>query len=210
MYSRLTTAIFLACAAVQINALPLNINLGAYSPALVVGDGAISFGGEEGREGGGAAEVAAALQAVAVPDAPVSSNSGGVTINPSQGTKARRDEQTAETARLAAEKRQVEDEEVEASLPKLVAEPAVLPELAAEEAGADDFTKNTDAETPVDVVVTKVRSRRQLQGFDRALTFAEVALTKGPKINLGTGAHGSGVGITVDPNPPAKGAGEAH
>lgn len=30
---------------------PLNINLGAYSPALVVGDGAISFGGAEGAEG---------------------------------------------------------------------------------------------------------------------------------------------------------------
>lgn len=29
----------------NINALPLNINLGAYSPALVVGDGEISFGG---------------------------------------------------------------------------------------------------------------------------------------------------------------------
>src|SRR5689334_7397014 len=27
-------------------ALPLNINLGAYSPALVVGDGEISFGGK--------------------------------------------------------------------------------------------------------------------------------------------------------------------
>lgn len=28
-------------------ALPLNINLGAYSPALVVGDGEISFGGKQ-------------------------------------------------------------------------------------------------------------------------------------------------------------------
>jgi len=28
-------------------ALPLNINLGAYSPALVVGDGAIELSGEE-------------------------------------------------------------------------------------------------------------------------------------------------------------------
>lgn len=28
---------------------PLNINLGAYSPALVVGDGAIAFGGGEGE-----------------------------------------------------------------------------------------------------------------------------------------------------------------
>lgn len=42
---------------------PLNINLGAYSPALVVGDGAISFGGAEGAAGaaeGAAAEGAAA------------------------------------------------------------------------------------------------------------------------------------------------------
>ncbi len=30
--------------------LPLNINLGAYSPALVVGDGAIGFEGGEGVE----------------------------------------------------------------------------------------------------------------------------------------------------------------
>lgn len=36
---------FLAAVAMS---LPLNINLGAYSPALVVGDGAIGFnGGEE-------------------------------------------------------------------------------------------------------------------------------------------------------------------
>jgi hypothetical protein len=30
-------------------AAPLNINLGAYSPALVVGDGAIGFHGAEGE-----------------------------------------------------------------------------------------------------------------------------------------------------------------
>jgi hypothetical protein len=33
--------------AVATLALPLNINLGAYSPALVVGDGEISFGGKQ-------------------------------------------------------------------------------------------------------------------------------------------------------------------
>lgn len=32
------------------NALPLNINLGAYSPAVVVGDGAIEFEGGPGVE----------------------------------------------------------------------------------------------------------------------------------------------------------------
>ncbi|OTA62016.1 hypothetical protein K449DRAFT_434352 [Hypoxylon sp. EC38] len=40
-------------------AAPLNINLGAYSPALVVGDGAIGFNGGEGEA---AAEGAAALE----------------------------------------------------------------------------------------------------------------------------------------------------
>lgn len=40
--------------------------------------------------------------------------------------------------------------------------------------------------------------KRQASGFDRALTFAEAALTKGPKIQLGTPA--AGVGILVDNN----------
>lgn len=41
-------------------AAPLNINLGAYSPALVVGDGAIGFHGAE--EGEAATEAAALRQ----------------------------------------------------------------------------------------------------------------------------------------------------
>jgi len=45
--------------------------------------------------------------------------------------------------------------------------------------------------------------KRDLAGFDRALTFAEAALVKGPKVQLGTGAEGSGVGIIVDNNPTA-------
>ena len=46
--------------------------------------------------------------------------------------------------------------------------------------------------------------KRDLAGFDRALQYAEVGLTKGPKIDLGTGAEGTGVGIIVDNNPVAK------
>ncbi|KAK4236075.1 hypothetical protein C8A03DRAFT_36058 [Achaetomium macrosporum] len=46
-------------------ALPLNINLGAYSPALVVGDGAISFEGE-GGEGQSVTQIVDALQGAAV------------------------------------------------------------------------------------------------------------------------------------------------
>jgi hypothetical protein len=47
------------------------------------------------------------------------------------------------------------------------------------------------------------KAKRDLQGFDRALTFAEAALTKGPIIQLGTGEGGAGVGIIVDNRPNA-------
>ncbi|GKT58870.1 hypothetical protein ColTof4_10129 [Colletotrichum tofieldiae] len=42
--------------------------------------------------------------------------------------------------------------------------------------------------------------KRDLAGFDRALKYAEAALVKGPKIQLGTGEGGSGVGILVENN----------
>src|SRR5437870_5786169 len=53
---------------------------------------------------------------------------------------------------------------------------------------------------------TPAVGKRDLAGFDRALKYAEAALTKGPKIQLGTGAEGSGVGIIVDNNPTAAAA----
>ncbi len=72
-------------------ALPLNINLGAYSPALVVGDGAISFEGAEGAEGAGgtnAAQLVNALQGAAVGTAGAAAGAGrvngaatGITVN---------------------------------------------------------------------------------------------------------------------------------
>lgn len=54
--------------------------------------------------------------------------------------------------------------------------------------------------SPREGAETEKVAKRDLAGFDRALTFAEAALTKGPKIQLGTGAEGSGVGIIVDNN----------
>ncbi|RKF54140.1 hypothetical protein GcC1_214051 [Golovinomyces cichoracearum] len=48
MYTRLIILVF--CAVTF--ALPLNINLGAFSPALVVGDGEISFGKDGEKEAG--------------------------------------------------------------------------------------------------------------------------------------------------------------
>lgn len=57
MYTR-SILLYLGALAWLTQGAPLNINLGAYSPALVVGDGEISFGGEseqapvQGGEGG--------------------------------------------------------------------------------------------------------------------------------------------------------------
>lgn len=60
----------------------------------------------------------------------------------------------------------------------------------------DDITDDiTDAAALLDK-----KKKRDLAGFDRALKFSEAALTKGPKVQLGTGAEGSGVGIIVDNN----------
>uniref|UniRef100_L2FZ27 Uncharacterized protein n=1 Tax=Colletotrichum fructicola (strain Nara gc5) TaxID=1213859 RepID=L2FZ27_COLFN len=115
----------LALLAMGVNAAPapLNINLGAYSPALVVGDGALTFSG--GAEGGAA---------------------GGGKGTTGKGT------------------------------------------------GGTGIVAGRD--------VKKVQ-KRQASGFDRALTFAEAALTKGPKVQLGNGEGGAGVGIIVDNNPTA-------
>lgn len=85
--------------------------------------------------------------------------------------------------------------------------PAAIYDNSASEAQAQDQDQE-DQETRNE----NRRRRRQLDGFDRALTFAEAALTKGPKVELGTGAEGSGVGMIVDNNAggnAAAGAGAA-
>ncbi|KAI9051503.1 hypothetical protein LZ554_004549 [Drepanopeziza brunnea f. sp. 'monogermtubi'] len=78
----------------HLNALPLNINLGAYSPALVVGDGEISFGSKQdvsnlmnALEGaavaGGAAQAAGSTPAA--PAAPVQTPPAAAQVTSLQG-----------------------------------------------------------------------------------------------------------------------------
>ncbi|KAF4812018.1 hypothetical protein CGCSCA4_v007065 [Colletotrichum siamense] len=138
----------LALLAMGVNAAPapLNINLGAYSPALVVGDGALTFSG--GAEGGAAG--------------------GGQAGKGTGGGKKEGGAAGGEGAAAAA--------------------------AAAAGAPGTGIVAGRD--------VKKVQ-KRQLGGFDRALTFAEAALTKGPKVQLGNGEGGAGVGIIVDNNPTA-------
>lgn len=69
---------------------PLNINLGAYSPALVVGDGAISFGGEEAGAAEGAAGGAgeATVAGVQTPAVEAATNAAEAAPTPEQQTVA--------------------------------------------------------------------------------------------------------------------------
>ncbi|KAG7057980.1 CSEP0039 effector protein [Colletotrichum scovillei] len=171
--------------AAQLNALPLNINLGAYSPALVVGDGEISFGGRN--------DVSQLMNVLE-----------GAAVNAAQGAA------NAPAAAPAA--------------PAAPATPAAAPQQPAQQAAAsvggatpvtassaDNQINEAQAiaalqgmgkEIAPRVQLTKARpaEKRDLSGFDRALKYAEVALTKGPKVQLGTGKEGSGVGMIVDNN----------
>ena len=61
----------------------------------------------------------------------------------------------------------------------------------------------------VEVVDAPSVGKRDLAGFDRALRYAEAALTSGPRVSLGTGEGGSGVGIIVDNQPTAAREGAA-
>ncbi|KAK0743671.1 hypothetical protein B0T18DRAFT_430906 [Schizothecium vesticola] len=152
----LSTALFLSL----LSALPLNINLGAYSPALVVGDGVIEFEGSEATEG---------LASKSAPNAQQTTDDEDATVLPT------------------------------ITLPTITL-PVTLP-------------------VPRTTLATKKRQddggNPGLAGLDRALQFAEVALTKGPDIQLGTAGHGAGVGIIVDNNnnnnrgPGGGGAGES-
>ncbi|KAI3541523.1 hypothetical protein CABS03_14755 [Colletotrichum abscissum] len=170
--------------AAQLNALPLNINLGAYSPALVVGDGEISFGGRNDvsqlmnvLEGAAVnAAQGAANAPAAAPAAPAAPATPAAPQQPAQQAAASVGGATPVTASSADN--QINEAQAIAALQGMGKEIAPRVQL----------TKARPAE------------KRDLSGFDRALKYAEAALTKGPKIQLGTGQEGSGVGMIVDNN----------
>ncbi|KAI0833047.1 hypothetical protein F5Y06DRAFT_301310 [Hypoxylon sp. FL0890] len=205
-YRMIAVAGFLA----SVNALPLNINLGAYSPALVVGDGEISFGG-----GQDVTNLMNALEGAAVSAA--TGTAGGATENaavvPAADANANADATTVgENGVVAADNTNnaaAETPKAPAATPEASAAPAStvdpnLQEQASQISGLQGMGKEIaprDSKSP--------KAKRDLAGFDRALTYAEAALTKGPLIQLGTGEGGAGVGIIVDNNGGTVGAGNA-
>ncbi|TVY48481.1 hypothetical protein LOCC1_G001945 [Lachnellula occidentalis] len=152
--------------------LPLNINLGAYSPALVVGDGEISFGGKqdvtnlmnalEGAAVSGAAANGAAAPTVTTPTPAQAQSATQAEVAP---VTVIPDQQTQEAAQIASLQ----------GMGKEIA-PRVV---SMEEVGAEV-------------------EKRDISGFNAALKYATGALTTSPKVQLGTGAEGSGVGILQD------------
>ncbi|KAI1214613.1 uncharacterized protein F4807DRAFT_455067 [Annulohypoxylon truncatum] len=200
-YRMIAVAGFLA----SVNALPLNINLGAYSPALVVGDGEISFGGGQdvtnlmnALEGAavnaatGTANNAAAVPEAGTNNAAASTPAAGDTVVAAESNNA-----------AAAADTPASNEATEAPAPSsgsTTVDPN-LQQQATQISGLQGMGKEIaprEDESP--------KAKRDLAGFDRALTFAEAALTKGPLIQLGTGEGGAGVGIIVDNKGGAVGA----
>ncbi|KAE8454328.1 hypothetical protein EG329_005253 [Mollisiaceae sp. DMI_Dod_QoI] len=164
-------------AAVTVTAVPLNINLGAYSPALVVGDGEISFGGAE------SAEALVNTLAGASAGTEAAANGGVTRAGTTEGS-------TIITPAEVA---------TEATTPSASPSPSTLP------SGAFGIGKKVVEPREPELADTGVaKEKRDLAGFNAALNFATGALNKGPTVELGTGEGGSGVGITVKPGVVAK------
>jgi len=165
-----------------VGAVPLNINLGAYSPALVVGDGEISLGSTES-----ASELMATLASGAA-------GAGG------EGAAAAQGQQPPAA--------QPEGEAPEQEQP---AEGEAAKRGNLRRAIENIINKREAAPAPVDNKLAAVESamdwiKRDLAGFNAALSYAREAQKDSPKIELGS--EGAGIGIVVNPgiNVPANSA----
>lgn len=158
--------------ATSVIALPLNINLGAYSPALVVGDGEISFGGAES-----ATNLVEAL----------SGASAGTEAAASSLTRAALGDASPEIT-PAAEKE---------STPVVITPAETVTPIPTGQGIGRDIEPRTP-EPEAESTGAEIE-KRDLAGFNAALTFATGALKTSPGVQLGTGAEGSGVGIIVEP-----------
>jgi hypothetical protein len=162
--------------ATSVAALPLNINLGAYSPALVVGDGEISFGGEESAQ-----NLVNALQTA----------SQGTEAAANGLTRAAAEEATpAETP--APAKKQGED-----PTPVVITPSGTTTPIPTGQGIGRDIEPRIPEPEPENTAAEV--EKRDLAGFNAALNFATGALKTSPGVQLGTGAEGSGVGIIVEP-----------
>ncbi|KAJ4351460.1 uncharacterized protein N0V89_006802 [Didymosphaeria variabile] len=178
-----------------VGAVPLNINLGAYSPALVVGDGEISLGAAGAA---GASELMATLAQGAQQGAAGEAAQQGQQAN-QQGEAAQQEQQQGEAQPAEQQEQPAEGEAAKRG--NLVRD---INKILKREAAPEP------AEVAhIDAVAAAVQwIKRDINSFNSALSYAERAQQNQPKIELGTGEEGSGVGITVNAglNVPANSA----
>jgi len=164
--------ILLLTYALTVSALPLNINLGAFSPAFVVGDGEISLDGEN------AGELMETLE------------TGASQTAEEQGVGNVAEVDTAVNAAIA--KAQAD----------AAAQEAAQNNNNNPQGGKIDKNPNVKrGKAPRDATSKKNRrnNKRDIAGFRTALNFAKDAQKTQPEVELGTGDEGSGVGIIVNP-----------
>jgi hypothetical protein len=157
-------------------AVPLNINLGAYSPALVVGDGEIAIG-----EAKSASELMATLASGA-------NAAGGAAA---EGGAARPGQQAKEQAQPAAAA-ETQEQPTEGETAKRST--SVL-----RRAIGDFLSKRAPAQEDKMAAVEGAMEwiKRDLQGFEAALNYAREAMKDAPKVELGS--PNAGIGIVVNP-----------
>jgi len=164
-------------------AFPLNINLGAFSPALVVGDGEISFA--EGKQAEG---LITSLAGSSAGTATAGENGlGDVKIK--EGTKA------PAAVKKVLSKTTEGDSDTKTNTTREISNNSSS--QTEKETRVEESTSEQE-ELPEQSQKKRIE-KRDLAGFLAALKFADGALNRGPSIDLGTGEGGSGVGITIRP-----------
>lgn len=210
--------IFALASAGLISALPLNINLGAYSPALVVGDGEISFGGAQSAgelmetlasgaatsaqsQGGNAAAQpsgeAAAQAEPGVTSGPNPALSGqSAAPAPSPAPKAEGNDIIPEQPQAAVVDANPNDDSLVGGMISKGLEPSL--KIPSNALPRPNMEKRT-AEKRDMVLVDRDILKREINGFNAALNYAINAAKNQPEVELGTGREGSGVGVIVNP-----------
>jgi hypothetical protein len=160
-------------AAISVSAVPLNINLGAYSPALVVGDGEISLGSKES-----ASELMATLASGAAGKGGEGAQQGQQGAQPAAAPAA---EPAKEGEKPAEEKAAKRSMNLRRAVDQLLGKRAPTP-AEGQMAAVEDAMQWI---------------KRDLQGFNAALGYAKEAMKNSPKIEMGS--ENAGVGLVVSP-----------
>ncbi len=152
-------------------AVPLNINLGAYSPALVVGDGEISLGSTAS-----ASELMATLQTGADNNKPGQQTAGKTQVTPKADDEQKEGDQNTEgdAAKRAPNLRRTLD--------------ALLGKRSPAE----------EKMVAVDAAMEWIK--RDLASFNAALSYAKDAMKDMPKVEIGSDNAGVGIVVNPGEN----------